>query len=76
MPARRKNKLTDLAIDVSGCDREPIHIPGSIQPHGIMLAADKTTLIVRHCDGDVERVFRLEQWADRPLADFLGEEVA
>jgi chemotaxis family two-component system sensor kinase Cph1 len=76
VPARRKNKLTDFAIDVSGCDREPIHIPGSIQPHGIMLVADKTTLIVRHGAGDVERVFQLEQWADRPLADFLGDEVA
>jgi light-regulated signal transduction histidine kinase (bacteriophytochrome) len=66
----------DLKIDISGCDREPIHIPGSIQPHGIMLVAEKTTLIVRHGAGDVERVFQIEQWADRALADFLGEEVA
>ena len=41
-----------------------------------MLVADKTTLQVRHGAGDVERVFQVEQWADRPLADFLGEEVA
>jgi two-component system, chemotaxis family, sensor kinase Cph1 len=68
--------LTDLAIDISSCDREPIHVPGSIQPHGIMLVAETTTLIVRHGAGDVERVFEVEQWADRPLADFLGEEVA
>ena len=66
----------DQAIDTSSCDREPIHIPGSIQPHGIMLVADKTTLLVRHGAGDVERVFAVELWADRPLADFLGEEVA
>ena len=76
MPARWKKKLTDLTIDLSGCDREPIHIPGSIQPHGILLVAEKTTLIVRHGAGDVERVFQLEQWAGRPLADFLGQEVA
>jgi chemotaxis family two-component system sensor kinase Cph1 len=68
--------LTDLAIDISGCDREPIHIPGSIQPHGIMLVAEKTTLVVRHGAGDVERVFGVEQWDGRPLADFIGEEVA
>jgi hypothetical protein len=24
---------------VNSCDREPIHIPGSIQPHGLMLVA-------------------------------------
>jgi chemotaxis family two-component system sensor kinase Cph1 len=26
------------AADLSNCDREPIHIPGSIQPHGALLA--------------------------------------
>ena len=25
-------------IDLTTCDREPIHIPGSIQPHGVLLA--------------------------------------
>jgi chemotaxis family two-component system sensor kinase Cph1 len=74
--AKRENKLTDLAIDISGCDREPIHIPGSIQPHGIMLVVETTTLAVRHGAGDVEHVFQFEHWADRPLADFLGQEVA
>jgi chemotaxis family two-component system sensor kinase Cph1 len=73
--ARRKDTLTDIAIDISGCDRDPIHVPGSIQPHGLMLVAEKTSLIVRHGAGDVERIFRLQQWADRPLADFLGQEV-
>ena len=24
--------------DLSNCDQEPIHIPGSIQPHGALLA--------------------------------------
>jgi light-regulated signal transduction histidine kinase (bacteriophytochrome) len=24
-------------LDLAGCDREPIHIPGSIQPHGFLL---------------------------------------
>lgn len=27
-------------VDLSNCDREPIHIPGSIQPHGALLAFD------------------------------------
>lgn len=25
-------------VDLTNCDREPIHIPGSIQPHGFLLA--------------------------------------
>ncbi|WP_417309529.1 HWE histidine kinase domain-containing protein [Devosia sp.] len=27
-------------VDLTNCDREPIHIPGSIQPHGALLAFD------------------------------------
>lgn len=26
------------AVDLTNCDREPIHIPGSIQPHGCLIA--------------------------------------
>lgn len=37
------------AVDLSNCDREPIHIPGSIQPHGCLLACDKDLRsILRH----------------------------
>ena len=25
-------------VDLSNCDREPIHVPGAIQPHGVLLA--------------------------------------
>jgi light-regulated signal transduction histidine kinase (bacteriophytochrome) len=27
-------------LDLTACDREPIHVPGSIQPHGVLLALD------------------------------------
>jgi light-regulated signal transduction histidine kinase (bacteriophytochrome)/CheY-like chemotaxis protein len=29
-----------MAVDLTNCDREPIHIPGSIQAHGCLLACD------------------------------------
>jgi light-regulated signal transduction histidine kinase (bacteriophytochrome) len=33
--------MPDLAApDLTACDREPIHIPGAIQPHGVLLALD------------------------------------
>ncbi|MCM2291012.1 GAF domain-containing protein [Allorhizobium sp. BGMRC 0089] len=36
-------------VDLSNCDREPIHIPGSIQPHGCLLVTDAAmTTILRH----------------------------
>ena len=37
---------TGEPVDLDNCHREPIHIPGSIQPHGCLLAIDPTTLQV------------------------------
>jgi chemotaxis family two-component system sensor kinase Cph1 len=31
---------------VWGCDLEPIHIPGAIQPHGLLIALDPRSLTV------------------------------
>ncbi len=33
-------------IDLTNCDREPIHIPGHIQPHGVLLALDPSNVTV------------------------------
>src|ERR1700712_2721930 len=33
-------------VDLTNCDREPIHIPGSIQPHGAMLVCGPDGMIV------------------------------
>lgn len=36
-------------VDLTNCDREPIHTPGSIQPHGCLLACDRTLdRVTRH----------------------------
>jgi light-regulated signal transduction histidine kinase (bacteriophytochrome) len=37
---------TEPKLDLSSCDREPIHIPGSVQPHGFLLSLDPGTLTV------------------------------
>ena len=65
-------------LDLTTCDREPIHIPGSIQPHGILLAVDPETLGVLQVAGDTDRLLGRE--AARILAgsleDTLGEGAA
>ncbi len=38
--------------DLSTCDREPIHIPGSIQPHGVLLVVDRHGLNIEQVAGD------------------------
>jgi chemotaxis family two-component system sensor kinase Cph1 len=63
-------------MDISSCDREPIHIPGSIQPHGCMLVAESHDLVVRYSGGDVARMLEIEAWIGRPVADIIGEENA
>jgi two-component system, chemotaxis family, sensor kinase Cph1 len=52
--------------DLTNCDREPIHIPGSIQPHGVLLALDAQTLRVVQVGGDTERLL------GATLQDLLG----
>ena len=37
----------ETPIDLTNCDREPIHIPGAVQPHGVLLALDETSMTVR-----------------------------
>ncbi|PDW03492.1 ATP-binding protein [Candidatus Viridilinea mediisalina] len=33
-------------VDLTNCDREPIHIPGTIQPHGVLLALTEPDLSI------------------------------
>ncbi len=33
-------------VDVTQCDREPIHVPGAVQPHGVLLALRQADLVV------------------------------
>ena len=40
--------------DLTSCDREAIHIPGSIQPHGVLLVVDRRDFNIRQSAGDSE----------------------
>lgn len=64
-------------VDLTNCDREPIHTPGSIQPHGVMLVTDLHDGIVSHHSQNASRVLGLaEPLIGSPLADVLGAKVA
>ncbi|PWE52230.1 phytochrome [Metarhizobium album] len=47
------NSITSASSDITSCELEPIHIPGSIQPHGVMLVADASSLEIIGEAGDV-----------------------
>jgi chemotaxis family two-component system sensor kinase Cph1 len=65
-------------VDLTSCDREPIHIPGSIQPHGLMLALDPQTDAVAQVGGDAVGLLGVEPTAllGRRLDAVLGARVA
>ena len=46
--------------DLTTCDREPIHIPGSIQPHGVLLVMDRQTLRIEQVAGDLGGMLAME----------------
>jgi light-regulated signal transduction histidine kinase (bacteriophytochrome) len=38
----------------TNCDREPIHVPGAIQPHGLLLVLDPETGAIRQASANAE----------------------
>jgi two-component system, chemotaxis family, sensor kinase Cph1 len=56
------------------CDREPIHIPASIQPHGALLVASPEGGTILQAAGDTARLVGTEigDLLDRPVAEVLG----
>ena len=40
------------AADLTNCDREQIHLPGSVQPHGVLLAIEPRDLTIVQAGGD------------------------
>jgi two-component system, chemotaxis family, sensor kinase Cph1 len=58
----------------TACDREPIHLAGAIQPHGLMLIADASSGLVVGAAGDVED--RLTgNWLGKPLSEIVGQRI-
>jgi two-component system, chemotaxis family, sensor kinase Cph1 len=59
-----------FVVDLTNCDREPIHIPGSVQPHGALLAVDPNQLKILQAGGNTNQIFGAE-----PI-DLIGESIA
>ena len=82
--------VSDVAVrfgeaDLTTCDREPIHIPGSIQPHGLLLVIDRHRLIVEQMAGDSRALLGIDPPAvvghpvsalfDRETLEFLSTQL-
>jgi diguanylate cyclase (GGDEF)-like protein/PAS domain S-box-containing protein len=60
--------------DLRACEREPIHTPGAIQPHGALLAALADGLLVSHASANLAAVLGrpVEAVLGQPLEQALG----
>ncbi|RZJ40852.1 MAG: GAF domain-containing protein, partial [Brevundimonas sp.] len=69
--------MTDLSaadrLDLNACDREPIHVPEAIQPHGLLFVVDPADLTVRREAGRIARITGAETWIGRALDGLLGD---
>lgn len=58
-------------LDLIACDVEPIHVPGSIQPHGWLLLVDAARHMTVAGAGNLETLFGPE-WLNQPVESVLG----
>ncbi len=62
-------------VDLASCDDEPIHVPGAIQPHGVLLAVDPPTMRVVMASRNTGGMLgvAVEDVLDATLGDVVGE---
>ena len=69
--------IAEFDVDISNCDREPIHVPGTIQPFGFLVALTADWLVSR-VSANCEQFIGLapEQMLGKPISDlFLGDAI-
>lgn len=62
------------SVDLTNCDREPIHIPGSVQPHGCMIVCDAEVVTIRRHSANASAFLGLKEFelVGRKLEEILG----
>src|SRR5690606_36062558 len=69
-------RMTDgpAVVDLDTCADEPIRVPGSVQPHGVLLAVSEPDLVVRHVSANVADLtgVAVRDAVDAPLAEVAG----
>ena len=65
----------DAAVDLSNCDREPIHIPSAIQPHGMLIAARSPDFRIVYASENTTQFLGMaaEVVLDQTLSELLGQ---
>ncbi len=73
----REHICVEKTVDVTNCDREPIHMPGATQAHGCLIACDATLETVRRHSLNAPAMLDLAESPNGlPFADFVGGALA
>jgi chemotaxis family two-component system sensor kinase Cph1 len=62
-------------VNLTNCESEPIHVPGSIQPHGFLLGLGKENQLIDFCSGNIADYIGLspEQVLGKALATIFTD---
>jgi hypothetical protein len=62
------------AVDLTNCDREPIHIPGSVQSHGVLLVCGGSDRRIEHASANTQSMLgeAPERLLGKSLATVIG----
>jgi light-regulated signal transduction histidine kinase (bacteriophytochrome) len=71
-----QNLSDSITQALSACDQEPIRFPGSIQPHGFLLALHEGLVAQASANFEQHTGKPLEQVLGQPLASAIGAEAA
>jgi len=61
--------MNSYQVDLTNCDKEPIHIPGKIQSHGFLVAVNNETHIINYISDNVA------QFIDDKPKNLLGKKI-
>lgn len=69
---------TTTTLDPATCALEPIHVPGAIQPHGLLVAVDEATLVIEHVSENITDLWghAVDDLLGVHLAELVGAETA
>ena len=73
-PDYLKNNSTATEVNLTNCDREPIHVPAAIQPHGVLLAISEVDLTVQQVSRNAAEFLGIDatDLLGNPISAFLG----
>lgn len=73
-------KIRDIVnreiVNLTNCEQEPIHIPGSIQPHGFLLGLTEKDYIIDYCSANCEAFISIthNQLLGKSFQEIFGNE--